>query len=168
MSRPSPNLTDTQVNNFHAPKVTNPLCNECLQIILKAKHVDITFLNVSDGYKRHPHLGATDQNGNFGYVHDETALKRNPPLWQWDTLTLNATCNQRDSDFKMLTERVHVAFDYHERAEQEERLGQRKRPKLFCVVYTIDSGHFKIPFIRETWGCVNHCLFALVVIRPGP
>jgi hypothetical protein len=27
-----------------------------------------------------------------------------------------------------------------------------KRDKLFCFVYTTESGHPKIPNIRETWG----------------
>jgi hypothetical protein len=57
-------------------------------------------------------------------------------------------CSKRDNNYKMLTERVHVDKNYD---EEMEKAGN-KRAKIFCLVYTIDSGHPKIPAIRETWG----------------
>lgn len=133
-------------------KPSMPLCNECLEIIQKAKLVDISYVDVSDGHKEHPHKGATDENGNFGYVHDETALRRNPPSFTWDELELNAACTKRDNNYRMLTERVFVDFDYDKQAEEEAKSGNRKRPKIFCFVYTIEPGHSKIPLIQQTWG----------------
>jgi hypothetical protein len=28
----------------------------------------------------------------------------------------------------------------------------RRRTKIFCLIYTTDAGHYRIPAIRETWG----------------
>jgi len=48
----------------------------------------------------------------------------------------------------MLHEKVVVDLDAHKAAEESGK----KRDKIFCLVYTIESGHPKIPAIRETWG----------------
>lgn len=131
-------------------KPSKPLCEECLEIIQKAKPVDITFVDVSGGHKEHPHKGALDADGNFGFIHDEKALHKNPPPFNFAGDELKHECAKRDNNYRMLNEQVKVDFD----AEAEAEKSGRKRDKIFCLVYTIDSGHHKIPLIRETWGYV--------------
>jgi hypothetical protein len=54
----------------------------------------------------------------------------------------------------MLTEKVFVDLTSHEAAEKraEHGLSQMKRAKIFCLVYTIEKFHDRIPAIKETWG----------------
>jgi glycoprotein-N-acetylgalactosamine 3-beta-galactosyltransferase len=125
---------------------SKPLPEARLEIVSKAKPVDLAYVDVSGGHKEHPHLGALDENGNSGYIHDEAALRKNPPPFEF--ANLDTACKRHDNNYKMLTEKVFVDMDAHEAAEKS---GQ-KRDKIFCLVYTIDSGHPKIPSIRETWG----------------
>lgn len=129
-------------------KPAQPLCKECLDIIQKAEPIDIAFVDVSGGHKEHPHKGAVDEKGDFGYVHDETALRKNPPALNYPEPDLRAACSKRDNSYKMLNERVYVDLDYDKKMQE----AGKPRPKIFCFVYTIDSGHSKIPSIRETWG----------------
>lgn len=130
-------------------KPTVPLRANNLEIISKAKKVDITYKDVSGGHVEHPHMGAKDENGNFGYVHDETALRKNPPpSMNFTGAALEKACKKRDNNWRMLTEKVRVDMKAHEEAEKSGK----KRDKIFCLVYTIEKGHPKIPAIRETWG----------------
>ena len=127
-------------------KPSKPLDSARLAIIQKAAQVDISFVDVSMGHADHPHKGARDENGKWGYVHDETALRKNPPIFQFPNL--KDACDTRDDTYKMLTEQVFVDLKAHEEADKSGA----KRDKIFCLVYTIESGHSRIPFIRETWG----------------
>ena len=129
-------------------KPTKPLCDECLKIVQQAKPIDITYVNVSDGHKEHPHKGATDEKGGFGYIHDETALHLNPPPFEFEGDELKKACLKRDNNYRMLTERVFVDMQSHEEAIKSGK----NRAKIFCLVYTIDAGHPRIPNIRQTWG----------------
>jgi hypothetical protein len=138
-----PNLA---MNNPKKP--SKPLCEECLEIVQRAKPVDISFVDVSGGNVDFPHKGARDENGNWGYVHDESALRQNPPPFNFDGDRLKRACMRRDDDFRMLHEQVFVDLDYDKKKEQESG---GKRDKIFCLVYTIESGHDKIPNIRESW-----------------
>ena len=152
-------LTNRQV------KPAKPLCNECLQIVQKAPRVKLTKVDVSNNNKQqHPHKGARDMNGNWGYVPDVTHLRRNPPLFHMDTHALHRGCANHDGNYKMLTQKVVVDWEGHEQAEQEAAMQQqdslrlvatKKKPrvKLFCLVYTTSPSHTTvIPRIRETWG----------------
>jgi hypothetical protein len=129
-------------------KPSQPLCKECLEIVQRAQPIDISYLDVSEGHKDHPHLGAMDADGKLGYVHDETALHRNPPPFRYEGEALHSACSLRDNNYKMLTEKVFVDLNATKIIEESKR----PRDKIFCLVYTIDSGHPKIPPIRETWG----------------
>lgn len=133
------------------PKPAVPLKPFNLGIAQKPKPVDITFVDVSGGHQEHPHLGAKDENGELGYIHDETALRNNPPAFSFSGDDLTQACKKRDLDWKMLNEKVVVDLDAHKAAEESGK----KRDKIFCLVYTIESGHNKIPPIRETWGYVS-------------
>ena len=133
----------------HGKKPAVPLRAENLEIVQKATPVDISFVDISGGSKDHPHMGAKDENGNWGYIHDETALHKNPPDLTWKEGAERKACVMRDNNFRMMNERVIVDMEYDKK--MEESVGE-KRDKIFCLVYTIESGHHKIPLIRETWG----------------
>jgi hypothetical protein len=135
-------------NRDDRPKPSKPLCDECLKIVQKAKPVDITYVDVAGEHKEHPHMGATDENGNLGYIHDETALRKNPPPFAFEGEALRNACLRRDNNYKMLKERVFVDFEADAVAQQSGK----KRATVFCLVYTIEQNHPSIPRIRETWG----------------
>lgn len=143
-----PEVPEKAEENLKKPAV--PLRPENLAIIQKPKKVSLEFVDVSDGHKEHPHMGAKDEEGKPGYIHDETALHTNPPtfLEHYAESDLTADCKKRDNNYKMLHEKVRVNLDAHKAAEESGK----KRDKIFCLVYTIESGHPKIPAIRETWG----------------
>lgn len=134
--------------NSQNRKPSKPLRQTNLEIVQKAKPVDISFVDVSGGHKDHPHKGAKDENGNWGYIHDETALHKNPPGFSFAKGQEEPACSSRDNNWKMMTKRVKVETEYD---KKQEASGAR-RDKIFCLVYTIEKGHDKIPNIRETWG----------------
>ena len=100
----------------------------------------------------------TDENGVFGCVHDETELARNPPPFKLpdddDDEQHDRLCKKGDPNYEMLTKKVFVDLQGHEAAEKraEHGLARKKRVKIFCLVYTIEKFHDRIPTIRETWG----------------
>lgn len=114
-----------------------------LEIIRAVIPIDLEYVDVSNNHERHPHRGARDENGNWGYIHDETNLRRNPP--SYNNSQLEQDCLVRDDNYTMLTQRVHVDTERHQNGKQPV--------KLFCAIYSTDAGHEqKIPAIRETWG----------------
>lgn len=122
-----------------------PLRAVNLQIVHNATPVDLAYVDVSGSHDNDPHRGARDEQGNWGYVHDETALRRNPP--DLSTNNLQRDCQERDSHYEVLTKHVFVDVKAHEVRRDE------KRVKIFCIIYSIDTAHdTKIPAIRETWG----------------
>lgn len=131
-------------------KPKKPLRQTNKDIISTASMVDIKYVDVTNNNEEDPHRGATDENGEFGYRHDEKSLKNNPPIFQVTKSEVN--CDNHDANYKMLTEKVVVDFTSHEAREREAEAGGKPRAKLFCMVYTIEKNHDKIPAIRETWG----------------
>jgi len=134
---------------------SQPLGEENMSIISKAAPVKLAYVDASGGHIAHPHKGATDENGIFGYVHDETALYKNPPPFEFkDDDQHSSLCKKGDPNWQMLTEKVYVDLTNHEAAEKraEHGLAKKKRAKIFCLVYTIEKYHDRIPPIRETWG----------------
>jgi hypothetical protein len=130
-------------------KPFQPLCEECLEIVQRASPVDLAYVKISDSLRgRHPLMGARDEHGHFGYVHDETALRTNPPSVQFPAEYLRTLCGRNDSTYKMLSEKVFVDLQAH----QQAHVVGLKRQKILCVVYTTESGHASIRRIRETWG----------------
>ena len=133
---------------YDKKKPSKPLCKACLDIIDKAEPIDISFVDVSDGHKEHPHMGATYSNGKLGYIHDETALRKHPPKMNFDEQSLRAACLNRDDNYKMLHEKVFVDI----KADEAKQKAGAQRDKIFCLVYTTESGHPNVQRIRETWG----------------
>jgi glycoprotein-N-acetylgalactosamine 3-beta-galactosyltransferase len=129
-------------------KPTKPLCKECLEIVQRARPVEIAYVDMSNGHREDPHRGARDTDGNFGYTHDETALRKNPPAINFMGDDLARACSKRDNNYRMLHEKVKVDFKAH--AEAEKSL--QKRDKIFCGIYSIESAHPRIQRIAETWG----------------
>ena len=138
-----PNLAE-----HHKDKPSKPLREENLRIVGQAKPVSISFEDISGGHKEHPHMGATDENGVLGYIHDETALRRDPPPLEIDETQMKKFCGTKDNHYRMMKERIVVDKTYDKKMEESGG----NRDKIFCLVYTIDAGHPKIPNIRETWG----------------
>jgi hypothetical protein len=147
-SDPPPLDVIPDFSRYDKKKPSQPLRAENLKIVEQANPIDIAFEDVSGGHKEHPHLGATDENGVLGYIHDETALRKNPPSLSIEDSELRKFCEIRDDNYRMMHERVVVDTEYDKKMEDSGL----KRDKIFCLVYTIDSGHPKIPNIRETWG----------------
>ncbi len=134
-------------------KPSKPLRETNKEIISTAKMVDLAFVDASGGNKEHPHMGALDENDQPGYIHDAAALHKNPP--QFNFTPQEVQCSKKDGTMKMLTEKVSVDIPAHEAAESLARSGVKPRAKIFCLVYTIEKFHDRIPNIRETWG--NKC-----------
>ena len=65
----------------------------------------------------------------------------------------SCSSQQIDPNYQMLTKKVFVDLTSHEAAEKRAEHGsQQKRAKIFCLVYTIEKFHDRIPAIKETWG----------------
>ena len=129
-------------------KPSKPLREENLNIVQQAKPVDLEFKDVSDGHHDHPHLGGKDVDGNLGYIHNATHLRMDPPTFGMAKQALVKACEKHDNNYRMLTEKVYVDLEGHEAAEKSGK----PRVKIFCLVYTTEKGHNRIPRIRETWG----------------
>ena len=129
-------------------KPSKPLCDECRKIVEKAKPVDLAYVDMTGGHKDHPHMGAKDVHGNYGFVHNATHLHDDPPSFNMPEESLIKACKRRDNNYRMLTEKVRVDF----KGEKEAQHTREKRAKIFCLVYTIEKAHTEIPRIRETWG----------------
>ncbi len=134
---------------------SKPLDKDKMAIISKASPVNIKYADASGGHVEHPHKGGTDENGKFGYVHDETFLIKNPPIFEIkDEKDRGVLCKKGDPNYQMLTKKVFVDLTNHEAAEKraEHGLAKKGRAKIFCLVYTIEKNHHTIPAIKETWG----------------
>jgi glycoprotein-N-acetylgalactosamine 3-beta-galactosyltransferase len=118
---------------------------EQLEILSHASPVDLTYEDLSNGHTEDPHKGATDELGTPGYVHDARALRNNPPAFDFGGLK-QRMCSQRDSHYQMLSNRVKIDFEGH------EAKGDEGRAKIFCIVYTIEENHNRLPPILQTWG----------------
>lgn len=146
---------DTVGNDNQAPPSVGELPSKPLsvvnkQIISTAKLVDLPFVDAADGHITDPHRGAMDENDQFGYVHNEKALKANPPPFKFTKEGVQ--CDKKDGTMTMLTKKVFVDFAAHEAAERRAETSGKPRAKIFCLVYTIEKFHDRIPPIRETWG----------------
>jgi hypothetical protein len=125
--------------------VNSLLTKEQLDIIKSAKIQSIAYEDYSNGNRDHPHKGALDEKGEPGYVHDATALHKNPP--QFQPPNKSDACRE-DDHYKMLTQKVVVDFE----GDKTANLSGKPRAKLFCVAYTTEKNHDRIPTLRETWG----------------
>ena len=133
-------------NGGERRKPSKPLAPNRLEIIRKATPIDIAYEDVANGHKDHPHKGALKDNGEYGYIHDETYFVRNPP--KFDYPNMKQGCAKRDGHYRMLTEKVHLDFEGY---EAEEKAG-KKHVKIMCMIYSSSLGHDRIPNVLQTWG----------------
>ena len=141
---------------------TNPLCELCRQVVQRPKPLNVSYVPaiVTASMQRTAlHLGATFPNGTtLGYVHDETALRRQPPPFNYSGVRLTQACTLRDDTFAMIQGKIRVVSEAdleQQRKELRARgvpLQRTRRETLFCMVYSTDVGHSKLQRIRETWG----------------
>jgi len=124
-----------------------------LEIVSRAQPISLNYVNMTQDLKKDPNRGGIDEEGNYGYVHDEIALRSNPPAFNLENK--DKECNVKDSNFEMLTKRVYLDILSHVKAETQASIGDKDRKKIFCTVYTIEKNHGRIPPIRETWA--KHC-----------
>lgn len=141
----------------HGARPTRPLDPERLQIVRNTppkllEYVDVTLAREGDGNnasRQHPHMGAADEHGNLGYSYDETFLRQNPPPFDFTSVEEKAeACKTRDSHHKMLTEKVFVDLE----ADRVANENARARPRILCVIFTVQSSHGKLEAISRTWG----------------
>ena len=57
-------------------------------------------------------MGAKDKNGNWGYVHDETALRWDPPVLNYEESAMKQACHKCDKNYRILTEQVFIDKEY--------------------------------------------------------
>jgi hypothetical protein len=127
----------------------SPLRPYNMNVVSKTHPILLAYTNVTQDFKQHPHRGAQDSHGTFGYIHDDTALRKKPPTFVPPPKYL--AC-KRDANYRMLTEKVVLRIHEHNQKEQDANASGKTRTKLFCIVYTIDKNHHRIPVIRQTWG----------------
>jgi len=133
------------------PRLTQgrKLSTEQLEIISHAQPVNLTYQDFTKGGTDDPHKGAREEDGKtMGYLHDAKFLNKTPPSFTID----KNICNGKGDHYTMLTKRVFVDMDAHKKAEKEAKESKKERVKIFCSVFTIESGHHNIPMIRQTWG----------------
>lgn len=137
-----------EVLDVNKTKPEKPLRDENLKIVQSAKRVDLQFQDVAGLHSDHPHMGAQDFDGQWGYVHDVTSLRNNPPKWTFSDAKAKDACEKRDNHYKMIKERIVVDTEYDKQMKNKPN-----RPKIFCLVYTTSDNHYtRIPRIRQTWG----------------
>lgn len=112
--------------------------------------IDLDFVDLSGGFKKHPHMSALGENGEPGYVHDVKSLRRNPPRLEFQKN--DTACEHNDATMQLLKKKVDVDFDANQYTDRLTKEGVKPRTKIFCHVYTTAKNHDRIQAIRETWG----------------
>ena len=162
ISRLSPESLQAKLTKASEPdtrqRPSNHLCSECLKIVQRAKPMTLEYVDVTGGpnisTRTALHVGAKDGNGTFGYVHNETSLRRQPPIMNFTGNRLRQACLQHDDDFRML-QKIEVASNDElelQRLKLRAASVQSKRERIFCMIYSTESGKERIQRIRETWG----------------
>lgn len=104
--------------------------------------------NTTIQLRDHPHAGAIDEEGNYGYVHDPTVIAHSTVPFSIPPEELNQVCAPPGTGpegiggYRLITEKVRVS-------DVEPRL------KIFCSVYTSPKNEAMRWAIAETWG--GHC-----------
>lgn len=129
---------------------SKPLDPARLEMLQSTEMVDISFVDVAGDHKEHPHKGAVDEDGNWGYIHDEEFLHRNPP--EFILPNKEEACAKRDANQRMLTEKVSIDFEADAAAEKRAKESGKPRPKILCVLFTIQKNHDRLEAISHTWG----------------
>jgi hypothetical protein len=116
--------------------------------------------------RNHPHAGARDEKGSWGYVPDVTAIRRRALVRLEGS---NSTYSQHDSYFPLEPELENAVCQVgpgygcerragytllhsHVKVNHEAIVSSGSDPRILCVVYTTESHHDRIKAIINTWG----------------
>jgi hypothetical protein len=94
----------------------------------------------------HPHAGAVDEFGHYGYVHDPTILLESPSTFQVLPEERTELC---DSILSGMDEVTRTVF---EQIQVTKTPPTTKDVKVFCAIYTYPGNNNQTNAIRETWG----------------
>jgi hypothetical protein len=145
-------LTNTPVIGTNRVKPSKPLCRECRKVVRRAKAIDVKYVDVSNGYIDHPHMGALDEDGMLGYVPDVTKLQQNPPSFNVSSDELDTICNTADYSSLMISGKIRVVNAADQMVPSNNAV--HRKVKILCFITTISTTHYKIPTILQTWGYV--------------
>jgi hypothetical protein len=102
----------------------------------------------------HPHSGAVDEFGQYGYVHDPTVLRQRKMILN-ETITLE----ERRLLCAPLGKGPEGGNDTGKRVFEKIRVSSNKETtrspvpvKVFCGIYTYPGNNNQTKSIRETWG----------------
>lgn len=101
--------------------------------------------NHTQPMKDHPHAGAIDEKGNYGYVHDPTVLANSKIPFSIPPEELQQVCAPAGAGpegiggYRLITEKVRVS-------------NVPSSLKIFCSVYTSPANDLVRSAIAETWG----------------
>lgn len=110
-----------------------------LEIIKKSVPVEISYKAAAGDRKEDP--------------PDETELRRNPPEYNLTGDALLDACRIRDSDYKMIHDKVSIDPTMRARIQEEREKGNSMHLRILCVVQTSGHRHAeRIPVLRQTWG----------------
>ncbi len=106
--------------------------------------------NLTTPLYNHPHAGAVDEFGHFGYVHDPTILHHTQPTFhvpEHEKTDLCAPPGYGPEGWQELGRQFFV--DHIQVASPSP---ESKDVKIFCAVYTHPQKNNETEAIRETWG----------------
>ncbi|KAL7581373.1 hypothetical protein ACA910_021965 [Epithemia clementina (nom. ined.)] len=89
------------------------------------------------------YLGALDEQGRPGYVHDPTFLRNNPPKLNLSDGNCNVSLGQGDEGPSGAEGMVKIRTDLPESMQTK---------KVLCMVYTHEGRHAQVAAVAETWG----------------
>ena len=101
---------------------------------------------------------AYDVDGNPGYIHDATYVRRNPPPFQYhapgDTY---GVCDQEfgtgpEGEKGLLGLKKIRIMDDASLDDPDLRSGGRRRKRVMCMIYTHSNRHDRVRSIAETYG----------------
>jgi hypothetical protein len=99
----------------------------------------------------HPHAGAIDEFGHYGYVHDPTILKQNPPIFHVSAEEQHDLCAPTGTGPEGGGKLGELIFDHHIQVSTTNNNNPRD-VKVFCAVYSHPGNANQTDAIRETWG----------------
>jgi hypothetical protein len=147
-------IDNKDINQPQMP--SKQLCKQCLQIVLGAPSIDLSFVNVHANKTHLPHMGTRDEHGNStGFVYDVTRLSRNPPPLSLHGIRLEEECRNNDTEYvamQRLSLAVSAASTTNTGTTRQQRADSSSRPKILCAVYGMEKKRDQIHAIRETWG----------------
>ena len=115
----------------------------------------------------HPHAGARDECGNFGYLHDPTIIpsKQSQLRLREDIVSLKDYYehNVCSVPFGQGTEgpggyealkKIKVSPPFYVHSNNNSTSGEPRQLKLLCMIYSVATDHNlqMIKAVRETWG----------------